>query len=166
MKKHTITLAMIAAAFLVLTPGSLPAAANKTNMDCSWQNSANYSSGFYRPGGFSMEIGETGALFSDNGYFNRKYEPCWVGGYSSCWFSFETGAGRPYSIVTPQARNFSRGPNELVLEFQAYFTATLVLNFDRAYASMKTGETLNMSLYGNDGDGVFIDNDKFVCVVK
>lgn len=94
----------------------------------------------------------------ESNYFERRYEPCWIGEWESCYFSFGIDIRQPLKIA-------SKTPTQLILTQQSpyFWQAQLEFAFDSAFQS---DSTVHLTLSGDDGDGVWIHQDRFVCQTR
>ncbi len=130
--------------------------ANTQSLTCDWIESKNTAANFYRPAQFQISINQSSATISNDSYFSRRYQPCWTGNFSSCYFAFGIDPDGDLKVVEVNE-------TELTLEQSPYFTATINLKFKRSFLDLQKFESIEMVMVGDDGDGVKINGDKFIC---
>lgn len=130
-------------------------------LECAWQDSVNqYSPGYYRPAGFKLYFKDDVFYVTQDSYFIRRYEPCWVGNYSSCYFSFGDAAYKPY-VIEESTSSYVRAEKS-----GGYYDPVLEMTFNKNFYDLQDGQTVRMSLFGDDNDGTFINDDSFVCTKR
>lgn len=130
-------------------------------LECSWQNSIDqYAPGYYRKAGFGLHFKDDVFYVFNDTYFIRRYEPCWTGGFSSCYFSFGDALYKPYVIDIYEPQFVS------ARKIGVYFDPVLELKFNKSFKDIKEGQTLRLSLSGDDNDGTFINDEQFICLKK
>lgn len=140
------TLAFMAVVFFILASSISDA---KT-YSCLWLKSDKHTDSYFVENmNFNFNINEENSEIEilNGDFLNRRYTPCWVGGYSSCAFSFSYDQDKKWKI-------FSKTKNSYLAYNSWYFTSELIFTFD---------EEGNLNLDGDDSDGTFINNENFRC---
>lgn len=55
---------------------------------------------------------------------------------------------------------------EIHFEYNWYYTAQYDLTFDQGVGALKAGDKVNLSLSGDDDDGAFFNDVKFICEAR
>lgn len=143
------TIVAISATFLSL-------ATTATTLSCNWLESAEHAPGFYRPAKIVMTIKEKEVQFIEDTFLFRSYSPCWTGNWSSCAFGF-TYYGETWTIEESSS-------NTLKLSAPgAYWSAELDITFEKKPTFLKRGEVTETRISGDDGDGVWFNDEAFLC---
>ncbi len=131
----------------------LPLISAAKEYSCVWQESSEHASGFFRQGvEFNFKLNTLEFVILKDDFLKRSYEPCWVGDFSYCEYSFTYNRENPWSFDN----HAEREENEIVvLNSWAYGIVELKLTFK------DNGKTLYLS--GDDSDGTFFSNEKFKC---
>lgn len=126
-------------------------------LTCVWQNNAKYATGYFRHAQFDLALEKDSAHITRDTYFERYYEPCWTGKWKNCSFSFEHNSSKKWETE-------SQTPTKVTLyQNNNWFNASLEFHFSQSLASLPKEASVLAILNGDDGDGTFIESDKFVC---
>jgi len=136
--------------------------AQATTLECQWLKTSDLASGFYKPAKVKCWWGRAGFVVEDS-FTSRRYEPCWVGNFSSCYFGFDYSREEPWQLV---AADEDEKSTTLVIENSWYWTAEMTWQFESPLSGLETGETVLATVSGDDGDGVSFDRHKFACIKK
>ena len=98
--------------------------------------------------------GERGAL---NFRLNRSTQVA-VFSDKSALFRAELPMGRPIAYASSQ--------NSLRITYDWYFTAEYTLTFAKPVNALRAGESVAMSLTGDDGDGFIFNDVPFRCTIR
>jgi hypothetical protein len=128
--------------------------AQATTLECQWLKTSDLASGFYKPAKVEMLVEEEQVLFVEDSFTSRRYEPCWVGNFSSCYFGFDYSREEPWQLV---AADEDEKSTTLVIENSWYWTAEMTWQFESPLSGLETGETVLATVSGDDGDGVSFD---------
>jgi len=147
------------ALLLTLVTQPLLVHASNISIECDWQKAQSHASGYYIPAVISLRLENQKVKILKDSFLFRKYEPCWLGSYSSCAFGFDYDHESDWSIV-------SKNPQELVIEAPGYYwNAQLKLETTKKFNLLKKGANFSLKLSGDDGDGVMFHNEKFLCKI-
>jgi hypothetical protein len=78
--------------------------AQATTLECQWLKTSDLASGFYKPAKVEMLVEEEQVLFVEDSFTSRRYEPCWVGNFSSCYFGFDYSREEPLATCCSRRR--------------------------------------------------------------
>jgi len=136
-------------------------AATKSQIKCNWVESESHAEGFYRPASIEMAYNSLApkaqVKFIKDNFLFRTYSPCWSGGFSSCAFGFSY-EGSTWAIL--------ENTNDQKISMEApgfYWDAELEFNFSKKLNKLTRGQVFSATLSGDDGDGVFFSDEKFIC---
>ena len=127
-----------------------------TTLSCNWLESADHAPGFYKPAKIVMTVLKDKVVFDEDTFLFRSYSPCWTGNWSSCAFGF-TYEGKTWEILKTTATTLEMSAPG------AYWDAELKMNFEKAPSSLKRGEITGANFSGDDGDGVWFNDEAFAC---
>jgi len=152
--------ASIATILLISAQSSFAAS---TSLSCQWLKSPRHAENFYRPAifAFTIDTGKDAARVSliKDSFLYRTYQPCWIGGYSSCAFGFDYDRQSDWTID-------EYGSSRLVIQAPSYYwSAELTLEFSQNIRDLTSGKKTSMRMSGDDGDGVTFKNEIFSCDV-
>lgn len=154
---RTITIASL----LIMASSLSTFATNNTNIKCNWVESETHADDFFRPASiqFSYQslVPKAQIKFTEDTFLFRTYSPCWTGGFSSCAFGFSY-EGSTWTILenTHNQKISMEAPG-------FYWDAELEFNFSKKLSDLKRGQVFAATLSGDDGDGVFFSDEKFIC---
>lgn len=134
--------------------------AQASTLECNWLKTTGLADGFYKPAKIKLQMGEKQVQFLEDTYTTRSYDPCWVGGFSSCYFSFNYELDKPWEIRSLQQSDKS---TTLAIESIWYWTAEMTWVFTTDLFSMQPGDTTLATVSGDDGDGVWFQEHQFSC---
>lgn len=135
---------------------ALSASSFATTLSCQWLKKESHAPGFYRPAKIVMEIKSDHVEIIEDTFLFRSYSPCWTGNWSSCAFGF-TYEGKTWEILKTTATTLEMSAPG------AYWDAELKMNFEKAPSSLKRGEITGANFSGDDGDGVWFNDEAFAC---
>ena len=118
---------------------------------CDWQQTANLPKGYFQESGFELEVHQGKGFFIQHGFFDRSYKPCWTGNFSSCSFGFGMDVDESFEVSVHGVSFF--------LMQRDRFNPQLKFSFLRVAGDGK----FEVSLSGNDGDGVEFEDHRFLC---
>ncbi|MEO0337245.1 MAG: hypothetical protein AAF202_12685 [Pseudomonadota bacterium] len=145
----------IAVFLFVLTTSSYA-----NTLDCRWLKTSNLAEGFYKPAQLKVAISENEVQILNDTFTSRRYEPCWVGGHSSCYFGFDYNKEEPWKIHelshTPESTSLTMTSNW-------YWQSEITFYFENSLNSLSSGDMVVAEVHGDDGDGVWFEKHKFAC---
>lgn len=141
----------------------MTSASGAATLDCHWMKTGDLAEGFYKPAHIKMQLSDSEVSFIEDTYTSRRYEPCWVGNHSSCYFGFDYERGQPWETVGMVEH---QSGTSLTIQSSWYWTAEMSWNFATNVGKMKPGEVTTATVSGDDGDGVWFHDHKFACTKK
>lgn len=127
-----------------------------TTLNCSWLESQDHAPGFYRPAKIVMDVKESQVVFKEDTFLFRHYSPCWMGSWDSCAFGFSY-YDKTWQIDQQTVKSLEISTPGVMWD------AELSISFDKELSSLKRGEITGASISGDDNDGVWFNDEAFVC---
>ncbi|NQY99587.1 MAG: hypothetical protein HRT45_02835 [Bdellovibrionales bacterium] len=140
-----------------------PHASNADTLECQWLKTAELAEGFYMPAKITMKMNTHSVDFVEDTFTSRRYEPCWIGNHSSCYFGFDYERDEAWSL---DEINHSAEGTTMTITSSWYWTAEMTWSFSTRVSEMQAGEATLANVSGDDGDGVWFNDQKFACSKK
>lgn len=130
------------------------------SFECKWQKSEDHAKDYYLPNsGFNMVFytGDSFVIEKDS-FFNRSYEPCWMGEWESCKFSFTYNAEKEWKVKRLDEDKYEAHQAWTLQLEEGYGTvsgfSSLTFNFSKDLA--------HVQIKGDDDSGTFFE-ENFLC---